>query len=80
MSEANDILDELDKANCRTSRVVTVETALDKSYKEGYAQGQLQVGYPGCPEKKESDHVCGLQGYNGMIDPPCPGCERRNNE
>jgi hypothetical protein len=20
-------------------------------------------------------HVCGLMGYNGMIDPPCPGCE-----
>lgn len=22
-------------------------------------------------------HVCGLSGYNGMIDPPCPGCEAR---
>lgn len=20
-------------------------------------------------------HVCGMQGYNGMIDPPCPACE-----
>jgi hypothetical protein len=20
-------------------------------------------------------HVCGLQGYDGMRDPPCPGCE-----
>jgi hypothetical protein len=19
-------------------------------------------------------HVCGLQGYDGMIDPPCPAC------
>lgn len=19
-------------------------------------------------------HTCGLTGYNGMIDPPCPGC------
>lgn len=24
------------------------------------------------------EHVCGLQGYNPMIDPPCPGCEWRN--
>ena len=23
------------------------------------------------------EHVCGLQGYNPMIDPPCPGCEAR---
>jgi hypothetical protein len=23
----------------------------------------------------KSSRVCGLQGYNGMIDPPCPGCE-----
>jgi hypothetical protein len=22
-------------------------------------------------------HVCGLSGYNGMIDPPCPACEAR---
>lgn len=22
-------------------------------------------------------HVCGLSGYNPMIDPPCPGCEHR---
>ncbi len=21
------------------------------------------------------EHVCGLSGYNGMIDPPCPACE-----
>ena len=21
-------------------------------------------------------HVCGLSGYNGMIDPPCPACEK----
>lgn len=21
------------------------------------------------------EHVCGLRGYNGMIDPPCPACE-----
>jgi hypothetical protein len=21
-------------------------------------------------------HVCGLTGYNGMIDPPCEGCEK----
>jgi hypothetical protein len=27
---------------------------------------------------KDPEHVCGLQGYNGMIDPPCPGCEARN--
>ena len=25
------------------------------------------------------EHVCGLSGYNGMIDPPCPGCEYRMN-
>jgi hypothetical protein len=28
------------------------------------------------PSQALSDHVCGMQGYNGMIDPPCPGCER----
>src|SRR5688500_18895944 len=22
-----------------------------------------------------SEHVCGLTGFNPMIDPPCPGCE-----
>jgi len=21
-------------------------------------------------------HICGLEGYNGMIDPPCPACEK----
>ena len=26
-------------------------------------------------EATPPDHVCGLQGYNGMVDPPCPGCE-----
>lgn len=25
---------------------------------------------------EQSDHVCGLQGYDAMRDPPCPGCER----
>lgn len=29
-------------------------------------------------EIKSPEHVCGLQGYNPMIDPPCPGCEDRN--
>ena len=24
-------------------------------------------------------HVCGLQGYNPMIDPPCQACEERYN-
>lgn len=24
-----------------------------------------------------SSHVCGLAGYNPMIDKPCPGCEER---
>lgn len=24
---------------------------------------------------EKTKHVCGLQGYNGMIDPPCPACE-----
>lgn len=27
--------------------------------------------------KPEAEHVCGLQGFNPMIDPPCPGCEAR---
>jgi hypothetical protein len=31
---------------------------------------------PAPPAKPE--HVCGLTGYNGMIDPPCPGCVERN--
>jgi hypothetical protein len=28
----------------------------------------------------DNRHVCGLSGYNGMIDPPCPGCEERNRQ
>ncbi len=27
------------------------------------------------PKDDVPDHVCGLSGYNGMIDPPCPACE-----
>lgn len=23
------------------------------------------------------EHVCGLEGYNAMIDPPCPACYTR---
>jgi hypothetical protein len=30
---------------------------------------------PAAPEPKEPQHVCGLAGYNGMIDPPCPACQ-----
>lgn len=30
------------------------------------------------PARPSPEHVCGLQGYNPMIDPPCPGCEARN--
>jgi hypothetical protein len=26
----------------------------------------------------QPQHVCGLQGYNPMIDAPCPGCEARS--
>lgn len=28
----------------------------------------------GCRSIWEPEHVCGLTGYNRMIDPPCPGC------
>lgn len=28
----------------------------------------------------ETGHVCGLAGYNGMIDPPCPACEARSTK
>ena len=27
----------------------------------------------------EARHVCGLAGFNPMIDPPCPGCAARSN-
>jgi hypothetical protein len=27
---------------------------------------------------KGSQHVCGLQGYNPIIDPPCPACVERD--
>jgi len=27
------------------------------------------------PEPVPSAHVCGISGYDGMLDPPCPGCE-----
>jgi hypothetical protein len=23
------------------------------------------------------EHICGLMGYNPMIDPPCPACTAR---
>ena len=26
-------------------------------------------------EKEFLNHACGLQGYDGMIDPPCPACK-----
>lgn len=32
---------------------------------EGHSQGGVE-------------HVCGLEGYNGMIDPPCPACQPRH--
>jgi hypothetical protein len=28
-----------------------------------------------CRAIEGPSHVCGLSGYNGMIDPPCPQCE-----
>jgi len=28
-------------------------------------------------DPKRTDRVCGLSGYDGMKDPPCPGCEER---
>lgn len=28
-------------------------------------------------DSQETKHVCGLAGYNGMIDPPCSACESR---
>jgi hypothetical protein len=31
------------------------------------------------PAALSPEHVCGLQGYNPMIDPPCPGCEARHS-
>ena len=30
--------------------------------------------YPPDAQLAVSEHVCGLMGYNPMIDPPCPGC------
>jgi hypothetical protein len=30
--------------------------------------------YLPAPAKSEPEHVCGLSGYNGMLDPPCPAC------
>jgi hypothetical protein len=32
---------------------------------------------PSSSNSEAHAHVCGLQGYNPMIDPPCPGCEMR---
>lgn len=31
------------------------------------------------PAATKIAHVCGLSGYNGMIDPPCPACEANRN-
>ena len=30
------------------------------------------------PTHIKPDHVCGLTGYNPMIDPECPGCVERH--
>jgi hypothetical protein len=55
----------------------------DKDIFIGWAQVQLMVrGMTVTVTSKRtpvpSRHVCGLQGYDGMRDPPCPGCEDRN--
>lgn len=40
----------------------------------------LEVAGKEADERREAEeaaspgHVCGLTGYNPMIDPPCPGC------
>lgn len=38
----------------------------------------LALAAPQGPEGSEPQHVCGLSGYNGMLDPPCPACELRH--
>jgi hypothetical protein len=34
----------------------------------------IPTQYAVCGDNKPG-HICGLRGYNGMIDPPCLGCE-----
>lgn len=39
---------------------------------------KIPQGYKEAGQIREwRSHVCGLQGYNGMIDPPCPGCSEQ---
>lgn len=50
---------------------------------DGYVTGWGKCSNPKpCPvhgaEPRDRAHVCGLSGYNGMIDPPCPGCQDRH--
>jgi oligoribonuclease len=42
------------------------------------AQQAGMLNYTPGPRQAESQHVCGLSGYDGMRDPPCPGCEARD--
>lgn len=35
----------------------------------------LSAATTGVVRAARPKHVCGEQGYNGMIDPPCPACE-----
>lgn len=39
--------------------------------------GAAPSGSPSATLRSEPEHVCGLQGFNPMIDPPCPGCSIR---
>lgn len=38
-------------------------------------QGKTALADPSPSSEQEQQHVCGLSGYNGTIDPPCPACE-----
>jgi hypothetical protein len=64
---------------------MTVKKLLKKYHDECHCRGDQYGSWGPCELCKEyqkltsqprSDHVCGLQGFNGMLGDTCPGCDR----
>jgi hypothetical protein len=61
-----------DSLESQSQRVVTNLLRHFVFHTESLSQQQAEPTQKPLPE-----HVCGLQGYDGMRDPPCPACEAR---
>lgn len=58
------------------SMIADHQTALRREEEKGYERG-LRDARATAETKAATpkpEHVCGMMGYNGMIDPPCPAC------